>query len=564
MANYNPNSDSQSNNPLSNSVPQGVPDILQIGQPLDRQVDVEIETNLLDPVSHQFASPTGGTTTWVFPAKGVLDNRNAAVVFELNANANNEIGYPFHGGGLSCIRRATVRCGGVILSQCDNCAQYAQIKTNFNYTPDEKVGILDARHKSSNNLELRVAPAPIATGAADPSYHQLYNPECDQVDTFGKSYVSGAGNQHLQQGAKQLRTVAGTGPEVVIRLRDMFEFFDQPNRLPLFAMAQVELVIEWNACGNSADANGNNIIDSAVIQTGPQPMPANAAGRTNNQAVTMAGTPTLMLDYILYDEQERQGIQAVINSGQGMQMSFLEVVRTAGISPQASAATLAAGAGTTEVIQSNHILGMAGKEVHKIYVRKEYDIKSAQGAVEIDSIRNNVSTHRNLLLNQFKSSEIIGEQYNFLINNTRSYDRDISNKAVQHNYLAQCGGDGYNVPGCYFNTQNYNQNKIQELLDTSWTGAAATTDNAQGRTQRYLAGTQNLIGLNLAKINGLGPVPDNGQRISTAPIEFNYSRVALKQNGAADDMCGAVNLEFFLCYRKNLIITPTGVVVGDA
>ena len=58
MANYNPNSDSQSNNPLSNSVPQGVPDILQIGQPLDRQVDVEIETNLLDPVSHQFASPT--------------------------------------------------------------------------------------------------------------------------------------------------------------------------------------------------------------------------------------------------------------------------------------------------------------------------------------------------------------------------------------------------------------------------------------------------------------------------------------------------------------------------
>ena len=100
--------------------------------------------------------------------------------------------------------------------------------------------------------------------------------------------------------------------------------------------------------------------------------------------------------------------------------------------------------------------------------------------------------------------------------------------------------------------------------NTTWAAATATTDNAQGRTQRYLAGTQNLIGLNLAKINGLGPVPDNGQRISTAPIEFNYSRLAQKNAGPASDLLGAVNLTFFINYRKTLQIQALGVSVSDA
>ena len=39
----NPNPDNMTNNPLSDQSPIGVPDILTVGQPLDRVVDVEIE-----------------------------------------------------------------------------------------------------------------------------------------------------------------------------------------------------------------------------------------------------------------------------------------------------------------------------------------------------------------------------------------------------------------------------------------------------------------------------------------------------------------------------------------
>tara|TARA_R110002020_G_scaffold410331_1_gene620083 strand:- start:56 stop:883 length:828 start_codon:yes stop_codon:yes gene_type:complete len=275
-----------------------------------------------------------------------------------------------------------------------------------------------------------------------------------------------------------------------------------------------------------------------------------------------------MLDYILYDEPERAQIQAVINSPQGMNLSFIETIRTKGVSPQASAATIAAGAGTTEVINSNHILGMAGKEVHSMCVLKAYDVKSGQGLTERASVTNGVNTHLNVLLNQFKSQQMIGEKYNFIINNNRLYDKDVDNVAVQYNYLTQVGGN-YNTVGAYYNTMNYNTEKCKELLDASWNGKAAVATDAvgggvNGRTKRYLAGSNHVIGLSLEKMRGIGPVPGNGQRISTAPIEFNYSRVAVKQNGAADDLCGAVDLTFYINYRKSLTIQANGVSVNDA
>ena len=559
----NPNADVGSNNPISASTPVGVPDILAIGQPLDRQVDIEIETNLLDPVSHNYVSANGGTSTWVFPAKGVLDNRNAAIVFELNASADGEIGFPAHGGALACIERATVRCGGTVLSQVDHCALYAQLKSNFKYSPDEKVGILDVRQYGANNLANRIAPATLATGSGDASFHQLYNPDYDQVDSYGRAYNAGAANSHVQPITKQLTTVAGTGPQAVIRLRDLFEFFDQPNRLPLFAMAQVELVIEWGSAGDAAVAAAN-ITDSIVVQTNTGI--AAPADRTNQQILSMV-TPVLMLDYIIFGEQERNQIQAQIDSPNGLVMSFMETIRTNGINPQASAATLAAAANTTEAIASQHILGMAGKEVHSILVAKQYDIKSGQGLTEIDSIINGVSTHRNILTNQFKSQSILGEKYNWIINNDRIYSSDVENVAVQHNYLSQIGGN-YNVPQPYYQTCNYNGSQCRTLLDTSWNNQIATADpatgGANGRTQRYMAGSSHVIGLCLQKMPKLGPLPGNGQRISTAPIEFHYQRLALRMNGAADDMTGAVNLTFYINYRKTLVIQSNGITVSDA
>ena len=55
----------------------GAPDILK-NIPLSRQVDVNIESTILEPVSHNYTSANGGRSTFNLPAKGVLDAPNAS------------------------------------------------------------------------------------------------------------------------------------------------------------------------------------------------------------------------------------------------------------------------------------------------------------------------------------------------------------------------------------------------------------------------------------------------------------------------------------------------------
>ena len=545
------------------STPVGAPDILR-NQPLSRQVDVNLETNILEPVSHSYASAQGGRTTFVLPPKGVLDAPNAAIVFEVQCPAGDLLTcFNYANGGLGMIDRITARCGGIIISQVENAGQYANIKQNY-ASQGVKEGILDYRHLSSQGVELSIAPAKIAVSSITQEFQQLYNPECDQTSSFGRSYNGNAANAHQTQVSKCISATAGQSPEVVIRLADVFEIFAE-NKLPLMAMAQVEIEIEWAAAGD-ANTAAANVIDSPVIDSLIPDAAVNAAATKLQQGILTMSTPNMMLDYIHYDDVERAKIYAAVNSGGGMRLDFSEVVITRGVNPAGTAVSGGAG-DTTQVVASNHIIGMAQKEVQKIYVQKTYDLRSATGNTELDADDNDVKTHRNILLNQFKSTQIPGETYNFFINNQRLYDRDIQNPAVAHDYLSQIGGT-WTTPKCYFNTNNYNANGMKELLDCSWTSGAATQDLNQGKTHRYLAGANNYVGLSLEKYREMGTLPGNGTRVGSSPIEFNYSRVCIGKSagngGAAASSNAEVNLTFYICYRRSLIIRQLGVDVSDA
>jgi hypothetical protein len=548
------------------STPVGAPDILR-NQPLSRQVDVNLETNILEPVSHSYASAQGGRTTFVLPPKGVLDAPNAAIVFEVQCPAADLLTcFNYANGGLGMIDRITARCGGIIISQVENAGQYANIKQNY-ASQGVKEGILDYRHLSSQGVELSIAPAKIAVSSITQEFQQLYNPECDQTSSFGRSYNGNAQNAHQTQVSKCISATAGQSPEVVIRLADVFEIFAE-NKLPLMAMAQVEIEIEWAAAGD-ANLPAANVIDSPVIDSLIPDAAVHVAAVKLQQGILTMSTPNMMLDYIHYDDVERAKIYAAVNSGGGMRLDFSEVVITRGVNPAGTAVSGGAD-DTTQVVASNHIIGMAQKEVQKIYVQKTYDLRSTTGKIgtgEADADDNGVKTHRNILLNQFKSTQIPGETYNFFINNQRIYDRDIQNPAVAHDYLSQIGGT-WTTPKCYFNTNNYNANGMKELLDCSWESGAATQDLNQGKTHRYLAGANNYIGLSLEKYREMGVMPGNGTRVGSSPIEFNYSRVCIgKSNGNGGAVASSnaeVNLTFYICYRRSLIIRQLGVDVSDA
>jgi len=541
------------------ATPVAAPDVL-LNQPLDRQVDVELETKILEPVSHQYNSATGGRTTYLIPATGVLDAPNCALQWELVATEGDGVlTYPFWAGGLALIESITCRVGGQILSQVENAHRYATIRNNFK-SQAIKEGVLDARHGSMNAIRNRPANAQLTTGSANRSFHQMYNVDADQVNEFGYSY--NATDSHQQQPVKSLANVAGQSLQCVVRLSDIFKFFDS-NKLPTFAMAQVEIEVVWAKCGD-ANVAAANVQDSAVVE---RPIPATAGARARQGLVTMTANPTLICDFIHYDDMEKQRIFNAINTGAGMRLNFTEVVVTNGVNP-ASTAAVGGAADAYQLVESNHIIGMSMKEVKKIYVWKEYDLNSPAGATEIDGNFNQVYTHRSVTDNRYKSQQIPGEKYNFIINNNRVYNREIDNVATQHNYLSQCDDEHWNCLEPLYDTATYNESKCAELLDTGWAQGVATQNINAQRTKPYMAGSQHIIGLNLDKYNAAGNTVGNGQRISSAPIEFQYSRVGIGRSGggggAANSLLAPVLLTFFIEYRRSLIIRALGIDVSDA
>tara|TARA_R110000851_G_scaffold7589_1_gene29392 strand:+ start:552 stop:2231 length:1680 start_codon:yes stop_codon:yes gene_type:complete len=552
------------------ATPVGAPDIL-MNQPLSRQVDVELETTILEPVSHNYTSASGGRTTFNLPAKGVLDAPNAAIVVELiSAEGNGNVAYNVSAGGLSLINRITARCGGLIISQVEQCGTYGWIKTNF-MSQGVKEGVMDARHLSSNALELSIANAKIATASAQTSYQQIYNPELDQCNIAGRSYnAANAVNGHQIQISKCLSNVAGQSPEVVIRLQDVFEIFAE-NKLPLLAMALVQIEIDWAPCGDPNLAAGGTLDTCVIDSLIPNAAVNLGAGVVNRGTVVMA-TPTMLLDYIHYDEEERAKIFAAINTSGGMRLNFSEVLLTKGVNPsQFTNGEMVAGVALQRQSNSNHILGMAQKEVKKIYVTKNYDIRSPRGIAERNADFNTVKNHRNIVTNQYKSQQMPGESYNFFINNARVYDKDVDNSMIQHDYLSQCKNN-WVVPNIYYDTANYNANKMDIALNADYQFGARNQTVNSGATHRYLPGSCHVIGLNLDKRNNLGSAIGNGTRIGSSPIEFNYSRLCIKPgvnvgvdpNGTSDGQSAECNLDFYIVYRRSLIIRQLGIDTSDA
>ena len=536
--------------------PPSIPDVLMPAD-LSTATNVMVETNLLQPVSHSFVSQNGGTTKWVFPAKGYANMPNVAIQFELVNGAatgqgtDRSLAYPLWSGGLSCINRATFRCGGQILSQVTGCGLYSTIKTGFN-SMSYKKNVLDARHRSQNHNVIAIKPLPpnavtgYTTGKDKVNYHSYMNTSLDQSNVFGMM-AEGAQQEtaHIKQTSNLLRNFneGGKGPQVIIRLSDIFPFF-QTHTLPLFAMAQCELEIEWNRgtspTAESDDVNRDIVVNADIARTGTD-IGLNVAFATN---------PELTIDYLHYEEAEMEKVREQINSG-GLQFNFTEVVETRGINPE-----LVNVAADNKVV-SNHLLGMAGKEVKQIYIVKNPDVNQSGN----NSI-NGILINRNPQLRQFKSQQLRSEEYNFVINNIKYYNRDIDKPAQAHHYLSQCGYT-WNCLPAEFDTLNYNDNLTNLLCNSQLVGDRSNAADA-GKTMRYLAGSKNVIGLCLDKYPELGAEPGNGTRIGTAPIEFNFACIKTRSNPVqVDDDYMRSDLTFFIEHRRSIVLTPLGIDVRD-
>ena len=535
-----------------------IPDILQ-PQPLQRAVDVTVETNILDPVSHEYNSLTGGSTRFILPSVGVLDCPNATINFEIvngdvnNAGTDDTTMFPVWCGGLGCIRNITARCGGAVISRIEDCGMYSTLKTGH-ATQNHRANVLDVRHSSCNQIAVRTInnPTPPETGFVSSTttrgFSQVINPIIDQDNTYGSQLegLAGAGVVHTPQTCKNIKSFAsrGQGPEVSIRLADIIPIFSS-LQLPLFQMAQVEIEIEWNTSVGAAVTYAN-VANNIVVSNNP----AGAAGLTGFNA-SFGATPFMSVDYLHYNDQERAVISQRIQQT-GMAMNFTEVTQTAGIN-QAFGLVPAGGIAANT---STHLLGMAGKELQNIYVVKRPNVLQNPNQQVNGQVYN-----RNPVTAQFKSQQNLNENYNVFINNQKIYNRNVGNAALQYTYLSQCDTPWNCLPLEYDN-MNYNADLNMVLGNSSVAGvpntAAALAANVNCLTGRLLSGTKHVIGIPLLKQPSLGPVRNNGERIGTAPVQFDYT---CSRTLGADDM--DTDLTFFLEHRRALVITPFGVAISD-
>ena len=481
---------------------------------LDRAVNATIETNILNPISHQYDYQTGGRTIFQFPSSGVLDAPNASITFN-PTSADDKAMFPFYAGGLAMIDRATVRVGGVILSQITNVGEYATLKNQHNALGYQS-SVLDVRHGSSNCFQQYVRPD---VKVDEVNTSAIYNVEADQPSSWHEATPA---LTNTAQPAKKLAQAKKETIECVVRLADIFPFF-KDNKLPLMAMAQVEIHLEWLPAGAIAD-NVNSCVTNA-----------DQASATTGVITLDSDQVRMNCDYIHYDDEEKAKIMNSVN--QGMNLRFTEVVVTKGINPEAGAAG--------DSVQSNHIIGMAGKEVQAIYVKKLFDVNSTKG----DSEKGELG-HNNAFLNQFRSQNIRREKYNWIINNFRVYSQDVQNTAEQHQYISMIQPSYQPVPASY-NTMNYEAGFKEILLASDQDGGAC-------KSQEAFLGTAHCIGLNLKKFADMGAAFQNATRIGTSPIEFSYTR-----EGATNNLA-QVDLTFFIEYSRTLTITPLGVNVTDS
>jgi len=560
--------DSKSNDAVSASYLENdgmLPDVLTPSRK-ERAVNVHVETNILEPVSHQYTSTGGGVTRFVLPAKGVLNAPAAALCFEMvNGEAagdgtDSRLSYHPTVGGVAMLKRITVRCGGSILSRVDECALYNMIKGTFK-SQQYRENVLDVRHASSNGLYTKILPKPAGSaaqvgftlGEGLVGYHQLTNPDLDQSNCYGDFITDQANVKHGKARNKLLRTFnqRGQGPEIAIRLADIIPFFER-NQLPLLGMAQVEIECEW-AKGPDAATQYADINTMPVVVDNPT---AGGIGATTGHNIGFAAPPFLSLDYLHYDDSEQAKIIQGIQQGQ-YTFNFTEVVVTKGINPEYTG-----GAATSGPVESNHILGMMGKEVKNIYVVKNWDVNSVQGNAEKNNQYAGCFTHRNDQLWDLKSANVHKELYNWIINNERMYDKDVNLGAMQQHYLSACETNWQCLPG-QMDTLDFNQDVVSVLGNTQDAGTVDNTNGASGITQRYLGGNAHVIGLNLDKYNEMGNARGNGTRISSAPIQFRYEVEKANTGVAASERRAAINLTFFIEHRRSLIINSLGVSVSD-
>ena len=256
----------------------------------------------------------------------------------------------------------------------------------------------------------------------------------------------------------------------------------------------------------------------------------------------------LFLDYITYNPEIDASLEATLN-GTGVSIPFRQTAIITKVLP----ANLAAG-----TIKEDVLIGQEGRAIMKLYIAKKYPKVLTGKQQDLNQGFN--------LQGECRSEHLLGQKYNFVVNDLLIYDRDVENPKESYNYFCYTGEK---QATCYPDAWEYNDNYDAQSATNDVLYSVNATNNGdqpiltqasalKGLVKDGIRGQQNWDCVDLSKY-GSQLNPQNAMRIGSTPIIYRLSRTT--ENDVRTG--GAVSLTIFVEYLRLFDLRAGELAVRD-
>ena len=481
--------------------------------------DVNLQPAVMDIRSETLEPISTSTNRYVFrlDQAGQLDS-NSVLLFKPQRVAgksdNNSLRVNPVGGGLLAIKRATLQVGDYVLNDINDVGKISHlvdmgtINTSNNSKYNSHYFLNNAHYKSLDSGGSADNNATTNGESAHGSAGSIIYDRYRSAVNFGQPN-NGFGGKLVNNCA--ITDDKSKNHQIGIPLGNLFPCL-KGQELPLFLFQdyRILLTVEFH----TSEKWVNDIDDGSMTAD---------AGFVSVEDVK------LQVDYIIYPSEVQNQLKEQTNSQGGLNLAFPDIIKIEKNIPVA----------TANAEQSlEHRIGMDNKEVHKIYMCKQFS-----------RVKN---VHDRIFLNA-RCDGVNQEEYNVNIDGVDIFQEAKWNPNSQYNETTNCLGGELNVPRpVYFCDENTYMSRLAD-------------------TNGGILGKMKPLCLDLT--NGNAGVVGAGRQIGSYPIIWKYKRKptadvpntasATPTGNIVESMSGAMSADYFVyCSRTaNITSTPSGTAV---
>ena len=494
-----------------------LPDIM-INKPLPTISNMEIDTEVLDPISS-----SNQEVVFQIPKNGILDGgsfvslavrvptglANALV----NANGVSNAFLPMETGIYGLVRSAQLTIGSKVIASNEDFGHYATMMRKFE-TPEHRAYVEQV--KAGNSLDRYGG---IGLGRVCPKDLLVITEANDNTARLETPHFIRPTDDDA------------TTPVFSLPLSFLIPMM-RSRQLPVFAIKEnCYLRIQFNSQthGQQAGASYGNICCFGNMN-------GNGAPQAAITPLPSLANIKFYSDHLYYPEQIMNQTLQQMNSDKGMNMVYEDIVLT-NTQIQQGANPVAPAISNTNVERQ---IAVSGKVVRNLMIQQK-----------------SVGQNHSLLGAYISHTTTANDDYNFRINDSRYYDRNLENPCMKYNELAKVLSKPLQVPPqMYSGNPESNKQRADGRADGNsvYIGGINTIVLPDGNNapasfrQDQLQRTSHYIGVDLTTtgFNVLG----NGKRIGVKPILLQYNKKNCNGDRGATEMRIYANVERVLMFKN--------------